>query len=65
MRWYKYLLLSILLFIFPPIVKANICSNSEIVKYQELAKNIDITYDYIEENSNIIFNIIFIYICSF
>lgn len=57
MRWYKYLLLSILLFIFTPIVKANTCSNSEIVKYKELAKNVEITYDYVETDAGVYFKV--------
>ncbi len=57
MKWYKYLSLFLLLFIFVPIVKAETCSNSEIVKYQELAKNIEITYDYVESDNNVFFKI--------
>jgi len=54
----KYILTLVLfLFICPNI--ANACSNSDEVKYQELAKNISYSYDYIEENGNISFNVTF------
>lgn len=57
MRWYKYLLVFLLSFIFVPLVNAETCSNSEIVKYQELAKNVDIYYDYEEIDGGIIFKV--------
>lgn len=59
MKWYRYIFLVITIFMFcPTFIKAdNGCSNSEIVKYQELAKNINVTYDYIEENGQVIFKV--------
>ena len=56
MKWYKYVLFMIL-FLVPNVIHAE-CSNSEIVQYQEQAKNINITYDYTEhENSYVLFTI--------
>jgi len=45
--------------LFPINSKALLCSNKEKVKFQELAKNITTTYDYVEENNQVTFNIIF------
>ena len=56
MKWYKYVVF-ISLFLIPNMVHAE-CSNSEIVQYQEQAKNINITYDYTEyDNSYVLFNV--------
>ena len=50
MKWYKSVVF-ISLFLIPNMVHAE-CSNSEIVQYQEQAKNINITYDYTEYAEN-------------
>ena len=57
MKWYKYVLVMILCLV-PNIIHAE-CSNSEIVGYQEQAKNINVTYDYTEhpENNYVSFSI--------
>lgn len=53
MKIYKYSLLIILSFILVPItIKGAVCSNSEKVTYQSLAKNISMSYEYTEENEN-------------
>lgn len=62
MRWYKCLFLTILLFIgCPKLTKALTCSNAEMVKYQELAKNVNTSYDYVEhfseQGSTVVFSI--------
>ena len=38
---------------------ALLCSNNDETKFQEMAKNITTTYDYIESNGNVTFNITF------
>jgi len=48
---YKYLLCILLFMICPNFVNAQTCSNSEKVKYQEMAKNIDIAYEFVEEDT--------------
>lgn len=45
--------------LFPINSKALLCSDKEKVKFQELAKNITTTYDYIEKNNQATFNITF------
>lgn len=60
MRKYSYLLFIFSLFIMLPFnIKAmdESCLNSEITYYQELAKNINIDYDYIEDNESVNFSI--------
>lgn len=60
MKIYKYCLLIILSFILVPItIKGAACSNSEKVAYQSLAKNISMSYEYIEENENTQFYVTF------
>lgn len=60
MRKYKYGLVIILSFLLCPItMKAAICSNSEMVYLQDLAKNILYSYDYVEEGNTAYFNIYF------
>lgn len=60
MKWYKCLFLVILLFMgCPKLTKALTCSNAEMVKYQELAKNVNVSYEYVEQNSVVLFKIKF------
>lgn len=59
MRRYVIPLLFVFLFLSNPYkTKAVVCENNIRVKYQELAKNISLAYEYIEENDTIKFNII-------
>lgn len=61
MAKYKYVLLSILSFILLPIsIKGAVCPDSEKVNYQSLAKNISYSYDYVEENESVHFNVTFV-----
>jgi hypothetical protein len=62
MRRYIYLLFTILLLTFCPKVGASVCSNSEKVSYQNLAKNISTSYEYVEGTGT--FNIIFTNVSS-
>lgn len=58
MRKYKYGLVIILSFLLCPItMKAAICSNADKSYYRELAKNIMISYEYREENSDATFDL--------
>lgn len=60
MKKYRCTMLFILLFILSPItINGATCANSDKVKYQSLAKNISVSYDYIEENENTTFNATF------
>lgn len=60
MSKYKYVILSILTFILlPNSIKGAVCADSEKVKYQSLAKNISVSYDYTEENTKAKFNVVF------
>lgn len=54
---YCGIVIGLLLFI-PNNIKAA-CSNSDKVKLSQLAKNINYTYDYIEDNNSVTFNITF------
>lgn len=62
MKKYKYLVLTILLFIICPNVDASLCSDNAKVNYQSLAKNISSTYEYVETSNT--FNIIFTNVAS-
>lgn len=53
----KIYLLLFLVVLLPTNVKAFKCSNEDSVKYQALAQNINYTYDYVEENNSVYFNI--------
>lgn len=53
-----YLITTIILFI-PNIVGATRCNNTEKVALASLAQNISITYDYVEQNHQVSFYIIF------
>lgn len=56
----KYLkLLICLIVLFPICVKGAICSNSDKIRLQQLAKNITTSYDYVENNGNVVFSINF------
>ena len=57
MKNFKYVLLSIILFIICPKVKADLCDDKDKINYQSLAKNISGTYEYVPESNT--FNIIF------
>lgn len=58
MKKYVYLLLFMFLFMsFPNMTKANTCMNSEKVKWQEIAKKISYSYDYLEFNEVAVFQI--------
>ena len=53
MKNLKYILLLLFFIIYPTTTKAAICSDSEIVELQNIAKNISTSYDYVEENGNV------------
>lgn len=53
----KILVFLISFFIFIPSSKAYLCANSVKVKYQEMAKNISVNYEYTESNDDVTFNI--------
>lgn len=58
MKYLKCFVLVVSFFMFCPIIKAkNTCSNSEIVKYQELAKNVSVKYETIEEENKVYFKV--------
>lgn len=57
MRYLKYILFLIIL--CPSYVNAAVCDNATKVRLQSLAQNITTSYDYIEENDNVTFNINF------
>lgn len=59
MKNLKYILLLLFFIIYPTTTKAAICSDSEIVELQNVAKNISTSYDYVEENGNVHFNVTF------
>lgn len=46
----RYFLCILLFMMCPSLIKASACSNADKVKYQEMAKNINITYEYVEAN---------------
>ena len=56
MKIIKLMLVFFIIMLLPHNIKAA-CSNSEKVKLNKLANNISYTYDYIEENNNVTFNI--------
>ena len=51
-----YVAIFTIIMIFPVKISAQ-CSNSEIIRRSSLAKNISITYNYIEENGQVSFYI--------
>ena len=53
----KIYLLLFLVILLPINAKALSCSNADSVRYQALAQNINYTYDYVEENNTVYFNI--------
>ena len=55
----KLLLLVVSFFIFAPSSKALMCGNEVKVKYQEMAKNISVNYEYTESDSDVAFSIKF------
>lgn len=58
MKKYMYLLIFVFLFmLYPNITKAGTCLNSEKVKWQELAKNINVSYDYTEYEETVVFSV--------
>ena len=57
MRYLKYLLCLIIL--FPITVNGLVCDNTTKVRLQKLAQNITTSYDYIEQDGNVIFDITF------
>lgn len=57
MRYLKYIVCLIIL--FPISVKGLVCDNATKVRLQKLAQNITTSYDYIEQNGNVTFNITF------
>lgn len=57
MRYLKYLLFLIIL--FPMNVKGLICDNAAKVRLQKLAQNITTSYDYVESNGMVTFDITF------
>lgn len=60
MREYKlFIMLILLIILFPIKANALVCSNQDMVKLKSEAQNITTTYDYKEENNNVTFNITF------
>lgn len=55
----KLLICLVSFFIFIPSSKALLCSNEDKVKYQEMAKNISVNYEYEETENDINFSIKF------
>lgn len=53
-----YILIVYIFLCFPITVFADRCSNEEKIAFASLAKNISVTYDYIEQNNQVSFNII-------
>ena len=60
MREYKlFIMLILLIILFPIKTNALVCSNQDMVKLKSMAQNITTNYDYKEENNNVTFNITF------
>lgn len=55
----KLLIFLVSFFIFIPSSKALMCNNEDKVKYQEMAKNISVNYEYEEKEEDIVFSIKF------
>lgn len=53
----RFLLFGLLIFLFPMTTNALMCPNADKVNFQEMAKNITTTYDYVESNGTASFQI--------